>query len=1008
MNMSIKYIIPAAMAVILASCSEEELSNSPSEATKTPLEVSVRLDDSNTETRATDASFEVNDVLYAYVEQVARAGQAASYTYTTKIGDLVDFSVKTAGATVTTDNLGTVLYWDDFSSDDNDIRSDDRYLRVGYGFCFNGGTPTTGLTSDVNKANGKIQGWTISSTQSTISDFKKCDLLWAGVQNEIKYSHDPSSRPVLPVVYTHAMSKVTIEINLGEGFGNFSGDTYPTLYANTMVSEVDAIHQTITTASSSADTPSTNITKMYLKSSTDKKRVYEAIIAPTVMKADNKLCSVTVEGNTYNIILTNALLTTGYDGGTQWSSQLKGYTISGTSLTKDNTVDYSPVNGGITLPGVNYKMVVNLKKQKIEVQASITDWTPVTSQTEGKIQFSADVTDPNVTANLTSGSFDLWLSSSNTESGTTRPAAATYDSDGSTDGIQKASTYTRPGDEWEGSPVLYWPNGTQKYYFRALAKVEDPANNPNVIKTVEGSQAAAQGTDLLWAQTSAHTGTTADGGSVTYGAGDPINPRTGNVPLTFEHAMSKISVTLKNKYTSSDVPTGVDATNYNDPRNPLVNLDGAKISIINLYDKGTIDISNGKMVTTSLACSTTDPYTFSSVGDENKVNDEYKWLDKIVVPQSLEKDKEGANRDTNPSFYSLANLTAIYSNGKSIPVADETPTYYLTTALEKVEEKYTVEDANAYNLSLPAPAAVWTTSTVKEPARLYTYDEYKTVFTTTEYQTLLTEKYSEIPTKAKQVDYTFDEFKDLTFSAELFAAIPNDLKIKTPAGTYADFQEYNTAKGLDNSSADKTSLTEEQFAALSAEQKAKPAVLFQFEEIDAFKTALASKGTDFNSLSGDWKKKTLNLEEYKALNPVPEELFNLLPESLKTRSAVTYTVDEVNEHNATLPGAVHAGEIKRIYHKIKDDTTPESHKIGEVINRGNKIMLYVTLADGTIYSIDLATCKVDGSDVGISEWLGGYHYNYTITLSKEDIKFRALVKNWDDVQGSGNATLDWD
>ena len=1007
------------MGLSITACSDSFLSTESNTNTlsgtgeKTPLEVSVTLQDSygnSPQTRALNGTFEDGDVLWALVENVKREGTEGSYTYTSNINSLVSFSANKKAATVTSkDGLTTGIYWDDFSSDsdDKDIRLDNNYLRIGYGFCFNGASIET---SSLNASNATIN-WSVNSNQSSLSDLRKSDLLWAGRQKEIHYNHD-SFKPdatdaqkkevILPVTYTHAMSKVTIELVLDEGYATnnsgiaaaFDNATTPTLYANKTAS-VDAINQSITATEVSGDDAKI---QMYLvqdaNSTNPKTRIYEAIIAPTVMKADNVLAEVTVDGNKYELKLTDDLLKTLPENrtGSSWASELYSYTSSdgkGSKNSPEESQASAESPNGITKSGINYYLIAKLKKQKIEVSASIADWEPVFSSTEGLIQFSADVTDPSVSdgsTTVTSTSFDLWMSSTNTD-------ATTYDANTTEEGIQNASTYiyNSTTNKWEGSPVLYWPNGDQKYYFRALAKYSEVGDaKTKTITSVGGSQDAAQGSDLLWAQTSEHTGA-----GVNYAAGAAINPRTGDVPLTFQHAMSKISVTLKNKYTSSDVPAGVSATDYADPRNPLVDLEGAKISIINLYDKGTIDISTGKMVKTSLDnSSTTEPYTIKDQAVVKKTvdgKDVYQWQDYIVVPQSLIKDNSDAGRETAPSFYSLANLTAIYSSGTSIPAAGD-PTYYLTTELEKVVETYTEAEANAYNLALPAPAAVWTTSTIKEPERLYTYEE----FSTGKYHlSFTTDQFSTIAPVAKTVEYTLVEFVALTsatITSEIFETIPQQLKLKTAAELYQDGDEIPEGKNVGDVKTEAT--------------------YYVYSELTEFLTALSNseeKKTTFNSSHDAWKKKILTEDEYKALDPLPEALFNLLPEALKTRPAVTYNEQEVNEHNATLPGAVHEGDIKTIYHKLKEnETTPQSHGIGELIDRGNKIMLYVTLADGTIYSIDLATCKVDSSDVGITEWEGGIHYNYTITLSKEDITFRALVKDWVTANGSGNATLDWD
>ena len=74
---------------------------------------------------------------------------------------------------------------------------------------------------------------------------------------------------------------------------------------------------------------------------------------------------------------------------------------------------------------------------------------------------------------------------------------------------------------------------------------------------------------------------------------------------------------------------------------------------------------------------------------------------------------------------------------------------------------------------------------------------------------------------------------------------------------------------------------------------------------------------------------------------------------------------------------------------------------------GHDAILTVKLADGTTYSLPLNTCK-DSSGQSIAAWEQGRHYVYTITLTKGSISFRALIKEWVDSNGEGDAELDWD
>ena len=210
-----------------------------------------------------------------------------------------------------------------------------------------------------------------------------------------------------------------------------------------------------------------------------------------------------------------------------------------------------------------------MAKQAIDVVAQITDWTIIKATGKGEINFSADVTDSGDENDITNGSIDIFraedLASMNTMTTT-----ATYNS-----------------GKWVNSPEIYWANGTQSYYFRALTEYDGSKYN-----SVGGSKNLARGHDVLWGTTKAHSGTAADGNRFDYAEGAAIAPRTGNVPLTFSHVMSKITVNL--------------TTDESDAK---VVLDGAKITINGLNETGTIEVKDGTVV---LGSTTTDISDFAA------------------------------------------------------------------------------------------------------------------------------------------------------------------------------------------------------------------------------------------------------------------------------------------------------------------------------------------------------------------------------------------------------------
>ncbi len=989
MRKTLLYNIVGITSAILASCTDDVVDSNPflNGKEKTPITISALLDanDASASTRAENKDFKTGDELIAYLRHVTWDGNTGARTSVsadkapllvsftkgstdmtaysgsdiTPIGTGVALGMTTDNTKETTDlTASPVLYWDDFSNSvdaDHDLRTSGHYLQSYYGYCYNGGTPTTALVNETG-----VLGWTVSSEQNVVptgtdaSNFQKSDLLWSAEQTPVPYAHvdaeGKKNHGTLVLPYTHAMSKITIEIVLDEGFDVYADgenkdkatafvgkETTPTLYAN-RVTATTAPTYSHSTAVASGDDAKIQMRLADDEVTAKKSRVYEAIIAPTVMKYGNLLAQVTVDGNKYDINLTDAVLTTVPDGASAaWSSELKAYSIASSTLTKNIPVaDYSTENGGITLPGVNYRIKVTLKKQKIEVKAYITDWKDVTASIEGAIMFDTDVVNSSVASGteVTSTSFDLWRSTTNT-------AATDYDADSENDGIQKASTYTYSSGKWVGDPVLYWQNGSTSYYFRALAKVEDPSNNPNVITSVSGDQSASQGLDLLWAQTSKHTGKDANGNTIqengadkVYEAGSAINPRTGDVPLTFEHAMSKISVILKN-------PDGVDD-------DAKVDLTGAKITVINLYDGGTINIKTGDIETlTSPADITPTPEDPRTIKDQ-PVDANFKLLNQIVIPQSLTQDKDGDTRDAAPTFYQSGELTLIYNDGTSLPTGGGSGTYYLTSELTPVPvDLYNETEVNTHNANLTG-------------ARSAGYEEKYTAEEAIAYNAALDGAVKEGDAKPSPGNYTADEAT--AYNAQLPGAVKEgDLDGNGDTYTAVQAAEYN--------------------ANLPG----------------------AVKEGDPKPSSGNY-----TADEAAAFNAS-------LPGAVTTDTTKkTYTAEDANAYNATLPGAVHEGDIQVPEHYVlPNGETPAntnlvSHTPGELKSAGTKIMLYVTLADGTRYSIELSKCKDMNSDNYVEKWKRGEHYTYEITLGKEEIIFRALVKDWVEKTGSGEATLDWD
>lgn len=549
-------IILASIAAVAASCSDDTLpGTNPDNGERTPLNVAVALSNGTPLSRAEGNTFAAGDSLYAYIRQVQWDGTDKAEYYTTvesKTADqspsLVLFKVDNGftmtdvdGTTRKTSNITPTkpLYWDDFSTASDPLTADGRYLQSAWGFCYNGGTPTTPLTDD-----GTIT-WTAAADFTPNGVLRNNDLLWSKAQKPLKYDHGTfggNDHGTLVIPYTHAMSMITIEVVAADGFttGNLVSTT-ATLQAMYTKATFSAPNATVSSQAGSqtvamlAGTEGTNGGKP--------NKVFQALVIPgKTLTTGIELAVISdIDGNNYKIPVTQTIIDA-------WSSYL---------------------DGGKLKSGINYKLTVTVAKQAISVVAQITDWTTIEATGTGEINFSADVTSSGVENGITNGSIDIFraedLASMNTMTTT-----ATYNS-----------------GKWVNSPEIYWANGTQSYYFRALTEYDGSKYN-----SVGGSKNLARGHDVLWGTTKAHSGTAADGSTFHYAEGAAIAPRTGNVPLTFSHVMSKITVNL--------------TTDESDAK---VVLDGAKITINGLNETGTIEVKDGTVV---LGSTTTDISDFAA------------------------------------------------------------------------------------------------------------------------------------------------------------------------------------------------------------------------------------------------------------------------------------------------------------------------------------------------------------------------------------------------------------
>ena len=589
-----QHIFLAALAALAASCSSDNLPETLSgNGEKTPITIAATISDGGTPlSRAEGKTFAGGDKLIARLRQVTWDGTSTDYisgvsqVAADKSPRTVTFTVNSNNMTVVNDRTqqtgdltpNAPLYWDDFSnsaSESTDIRTAGHYLQSAWGFCYNGNTQTTSL----DETNGTIT-WTATGNFDSQSTFTKNDLLWSAAQRPISYKHALGDRGTLVIPYTHAMSKFTIVVNATDGFA-----------AGALASTTIALQGMYSSATFSAPDgkvsaqPGTQSVTMLKATPSGNTCTFTALAIPGKALKGTILAKITnVDGNNYDIPITDAILA-------QWHDQLDG------------------ANNDVIKSGINYMLTVTVKKQGISVVARITDWTTINATGEGEIKFNSNIVSSGVTNAITSGSFEIFQGTVNTEESLNNVTTATYNA-----------------GEWTLGPKIYWTNGTLPYYFRGLATTTD-----GTTPTATSSKDVAQGTDLLWATTPAHDGTLEGGGTQHFNAGEAILPRTGDVPLQFEHAMSKITINLSTSTTGKASPTDDESAR-------AVNLSNVTVSISNIATAGTIAITDGNIAPTPIAAAVPEAVTGTTPATLDYTAP-IKAIDgTIVIPQSLVND----------------------------------------------------------------------------------------------------------------------------------------------------------------------------------------------------------------------------------------------------------------------------------------------------------------------------------------------------------------------------------
>lgn len=379
------------------------------------------------------------------------------------------------------------------------------------------------------------------------------------------------------LVFTHALSRFTINIKKGDGFGDFTSsfnvssvkftgfDVKGTLdvAAGTISGKTGGEVEAVGTKAVLKDAESNQVGYTYMA---------QVFPGTTIKDVATAMLTITVDGNVYPIT------------GAKIYEALATYAANSEIVSELASIK----------PGKNYNLTINLKKTAIEItSAQLVDWETINGEEmtpSNAIALEATMEQNGGDASQVVAS-DLYRSTSLATGYTEKTTLA---ADGKT-----------MGTTW------YWPDNNTKYYFRTISPqgTAVATSNPNTITMTGG--AIADANDFIWG---APLEEIHDGAEHKFDYNNgydaylypAIGPTKSDIHLTQFHMMSNLQVNL----TTS---TGDDA----------VDLTNATVEILNFNNTATLALSNAAItITGDKVASQT-----MTAGSDNK----YTWR---VIPQT--------------------------------------------------------------------------------------------------------------------------------------------------------------------------------------------------------------------------------------------------------------------------------------------------------------------------------------------------------------------------------------
>lgn len=656
------YIVPM---VLLVACNSEKLPT----ADHPDGPIALRAGIVEGRSAVTKAGAEDNHASHLNLTADTQLALQVSGTWTGHgTGTVTQTTTATVGSATGADNkhnslsCSPVLYWDDYGTADPDNTVGRTAGLTIFGAAINGKTSLP--TELTNIANWEALSWTLLASQTTLADK---DLL---ISNNVKagtgdgtYTFAARAAGKL-LEFRHALSKVTVNLRAGEGFGGSFGSTAVLLTSNTTPEWTYTTGTVnITTGAVSAQGTLAAITMAQKATANDSWTVTkEALVIPgSAFAADNAtIAKISADGNIYYVT----------------AEKIRTAINSSTHAT----------DGAYQLEaGKNYILNIIVNKTRIDVTATVADWTDVVAVTE------APVINVNADWGQTGTSLDQGFSFFISET----PTSGYGTDDDDDNDFDPNSAYTYSAGSYTPDPQLYWPTHATAYYFRGVypsVTTTDEAGKP-VVTAVDGTQVIAVTNGAYNASTfpsNLMIGMPRDTNGNDVGAKTATE---GEIRLNFEYMMSHITVILK-----STGAEGVDKVNIDE---------NTTLKILNGYTAGNIPIGS----TTAVGTGSRAAYTMNR---NDSVTDKFQY-DDIVLPQALGSGDSGLkfeitvdNGDSTTDTY-----TTVYGIG-AIKVTIGGESNQTITSWNSGHHYVYELDIKKTGINITATLATWTTVDASE------------------------------------------------------------------------------------------------------------------------------------------------------------------------------------------------------------------------------------------------------------------------------------------------------